>query len=60
LDEITQAVKAFYQAYPYPSRMPEQGQAADPRGILAAALRNPEIRFTGIAINPAGLVQAGK
>ncbi|MEN8178928.1 MAG: class I SAM-dependent methyltransferase [Pseudomonadota bacterium] len=82
---MTKAVKAFYEAYPYPTGLSEfdaeiaparllgelgSGPAQNGRwqvleagcgcglGLIAAARRNPRIRFTGVDINQVGISQA--
>jgi SAM-dependent methyltransferase len=68
VDKVTQAVKNFYQAYPYPSGIPQSGRAGSLKileagcgcglGLIAAARRQRDIHFTGVDINPVAIVQA--
>jgi SAM-dependent methyltransferase len=53
VDKVTQAVKNFYQAYPYPSGIPQSGPASDPR-VLLERVRGPRAGAGSLKILEAG------
>ncbi|MEN8166402.1 MAG: class I SAM-dependent methyltransferase [Pseudomonadota bacterium] len=53
VDKVTKTVKAFYQAYPYPSGIPRSGPASEPR-VLLERLRGPRASAGPLKILEAG------